>query len=395
LNRNPSKSVLLIDDEQKQARVLGMLLETRGYDVQTAFSGDEAFRKVSPECDLILLDLILPDIDGFEICRRLKQSEQLKHIPVIILSAFSVSQDRVKSLYLGADDFLAKPCEHEELFARMEAILRRRNGSVGSGEEKTITELHRILNQRAVTSFYQPIYQLQPFELLGFETLTRPMTAGHMKNPEQFFKMALQYGLYPEIELLAWSNAFATISRKHFTGKTFLNCNPYFIESVPFTKVRALMEQYQMKAKDIILEITEMSAIPNFELFYEHLKPYRDYGFSFAIDDLGRGYASLESLVEIHPQYVKIDGYIIRDLYRDDLKRSIVEFVSSFCKRHNIAVVAEGIETQRDLDAARNLGLNAGQGYYLCKPQSELAVDAFRSLAQSSKFQPNGNSFII
>lgn len=392
---NPSKNVLLIDDEQKQARVLGMLLETRGYDVQTAFTGGEAFRKVSPDCDLILLDLILPDIDGFEICRRLKQSEQLKHIPVIILSAFAVSQDRVKSLYLGADDFLSKPCEHEELFARMEAILRRRNGGVANGEDKVIDELHRILHERAVTPFYQPIYQLQPFELLGFETLTRPVTAGSMKNPEHFFKMALQYGLYPEIELLAWSKAFETISRKHFSGKVFLNCNPYFIESVPFAKVRALMEEYRMNAKDVVLEITEMSAIPNFELFYERLKPYREYGFSFAIDDLGRGYASLESLVEIHPQFVKIDGYIIRDLYRDDLKRSIVEFVSSFCKRHNIAVVAEGIETQRDLDAARNLGLNAGQGYYLCKPQSELSLDVFRALAQSSKFQPNGNSFNI
>jgi len=392
---NPSKNVLLIDDEQKQARVLGMLLETRGYDVQTAFSGDEAFRKVSPDCDLIILDLFLPDIDGFEICRRLKQNEQLKHIPVIILSAFSVSQDRVKSFYLGADDFLSKPCEHEELFARMEAIMRRRHGGVAKGEDKIIDELHRILRERAVSSVYQPIYQLQPFELLGFETLTRPVTAGSMKNPELFFKMALQYGLYPEIELLAWANAFATISRKHFTGKTFLNCNPYFIESVPFVKVRALMEQFQMKPQDVVLEITEMSAIPNFELFYERLKPYREYGFSFAIDDLGRGYASLESLVEIHPHYVKIDGYIIRDLYRDDLKRSIVEFVCSFCKRHNISVVAEGIETQRDLDAARNLGINAGQGYYLCKPQSDLSLDVFHTLAQSPKFKPNGNSFNI
>ncbi|MCB9771257.1 MAG: EAL domain-containing protein [Candidatus Omnitrophica bacterium] len=394
-NMSPSKYVLLVDDEKPQARILSMLLETRGYDVETAFSGVEAFKKISPDCDIVILDLILPDINGFEICRRLKQDKELKHIPVIILSAYSVTEDKLKSFYLGADDFIAKPCEHEELFARMDAILRRHDGGILPAEDKIVTELHRILSNRDVVSYYQPIYQLQPFELLGFETLTRPVTTGHMQNPEQFFKMALQYGVYPEMELMAWANAFAAIAETKFTGKVFLNCNPYFIESVSFARVRTLLERFKIDPNNVILEITEMSAIPDFALFYQHLKPYKEYGLSFAIDDLGRGYASLESLVEIHPNYVKIDGYIIRDLYRDDLKRSIVEFVVGFCKQHGILVVAEGIETQRDLDAARNLGLKAGQGYYFCKPQSQLSLQNFNALAQLAKFQPNGNLYSI
>ena len=161
-NMAQPQNVLLVDDEQHQTRILEMLMETRGYDVQTAFSGKDAFSKLTPECDLIILDLVLPDIDGFEVCRRLKKDDQLKHIPVIILSAFSVSEDRVKSFYLGAEDYLVKPCEHEELFARMDAVLRRR-GSHSVGDEKTVTELHRILKERDVVSYYQPIYQLQPF----------------------------------------------------------------------------------------------------------------------------------------------------------------------------------------------------------------------------------------
>ena len=110
---------------------------------------------------------------------------------------------------------------------------------------------------------------------------------------------------------------------------------------------------------------------------------------------LGRGYASLESLVEIHPQFVKIERYIIRDLYKDDLKRSIVEFLVSFCKKQKIQVVAEGIETQKDLDAARNLGIDAGQGYYFCRPQPDLSIDKFIRLAKSSNFSSHSNLFII
>ncbi len=393
-NMSQPKEVLLVDDEKHQARILQMLMETRGYDVQTAFSGGEAFRKVTPKCDMVLLDLILPDIDGFEVCRRLKQDEQLKHIPVIILSAYSISEDRVKSFYLGADDFLAKPCEHEELFARMDAILRRRDG-FSSGNEKTVTELHRILNERDIVSFYQPIYQLQPFELLGFETLTRPVTQTKLKSPEEFFKMALQFGVYPEIELLGWSNALSVISQKKFSGKVFLNCNPYFIESVSFERICKLIEDYHIDPQNIVLEITEMSAILDFKLFYEKLKPFKNYGFSFAIDDLGRGYSSLESLIEIYPQFVKIGGYIIRNLYKDDLKRSIVEFVVGFCQRHKILVVAEGIETQEDLAAARSLGVDAGQGYFLCRPQNELSLENFKKFSRSAKFNFCDNAFNI
>ncbi len=345
-----SKYVLLVDDEEHQTRMLGMLLQTRGYDVQTAFSANEAFQKISPDFDIIVLDLALPDIDGFEVCRLLKQNEKLRHIPVIVLSAYALCEDRLKSFYLGADDFLAKPCEHEELFARMEAIMRRHSRDRDSGEEKTAIELRRILDEGDITTYYQPIYRLQPFELLGFEILTRPVTSGPMSNPERFFKMALQYGLYPEIELMAWTNAFKAVMKNKYSGKVFLNCNPYFIESPQFGRVQNLFEKYSMNPQNVVLEITERSAIPDYQLFYEKLKIYQDHGFRFAVDDLGSGYASLESIVEIRPGYVKIDGHIIRDLYRDDFKRSIVEFIVGFCKRQGIVVVAEGIENKRTID---------------------------------------------
>ncbi len=392
----PSRYVLLIDDESTQTQLLGMLLKTRGYDVQVAATAEEAFRKLSPELDIVILDLVLPDSDGFEVCRRIKQNEHTRHIPIIVLSAYSLTEDRLKSLYLGADDFLAKPCEHEELFARMDVVLRRGEKNRLLDDDYTICELHRILAECSIMSYFQPIYQLQPFQLLGMEILTRPVSPGPLGNPEKFFKVALQYGLYAEIEMLAWSRALKIVSAHDRRGsKIFLNCNPYFIESSQFLRVRTLLERSHIPASDVVLEITERSAIPDYHLFYERLGRYREFGFNFAVDDVGGGYASLESIVEIKPEFVKIDGHIVRDLHHDAFKRSIVQFVVQFCNEHGILVVAEGIESETDLEAVKNLGVDAGQGFFLFKPTSALNIENFRDIINSPQFQSLGNTFSI
>ena len=133
------KTILLVDDDPLATQTLAMLLETRGYDVDIANSGREAFEKITDTIDLILLDLVLPDRGGFEICRRLKEDQITKQIPIIILSAKLLSEDIVEGLYLGADDYLTKPFEYEELVARMEAVMRRgpilKNSRLASHQE--------------------------------------------------------------------------------------------------------------------------------------------------------------------------------------------------------------------------------------------------------------------
>lgn len=115
--------ILLVDDETSIQRAVGPLLRSRGYDVEIAGTGADALRVVADRApDLIVLDLGLPDIEGTEVCRRIR--ETLK-VPIIVLSARGAEADKVNALDLGADDYVTKPFGPEELLARVRVALRR------------------------------------------------------------------------------------------------------------------------------------------------------------------------------------------------------------------------------------------------------------------------------
>ena len=115
--------ILLVDDEVSIQRAVGPLLRSRGYDVESAGTGAEALRLVAGRApDLIVLDLGLPDIEGTEVCRRIRETLQ---VPIIVLSARGTEADKVNALDLGADDYVTKPFGPEELLARIRVALRR------------------------------------------------------------------------------------------------------------------------------------------------------------------------------------------------------------------------------------------------------------------------------
>ena len=135
-----------------------------------------------------------------------------------------------------------------------------------------------------------------------------------------------------------------------------------------FFKVQSLFEKHNVTPQDVVLEITERSAITDFHGFYERLRSYREYGFSLAVDDVGGGYASLESIVQVKPSIVKIDNHLVADVHQDPIKRSIIKFMTTFCKENNMLTIAEGVEKREELDAIMELGVDAAQGYLLCRP---------------------------
>ena len=116
--------ILAVDDDDSIRELLMLQLTRHGYEVLTAADGAEALEK-APQAEFILLDLMLPKIDGYEVCRRLKSDEKTKDIPIIMLTAKTEEIDTVLGLELGADDYLAKPFSMRELLARIKAVKRR------------------------------------------------------------------------------------------------------------------------------------------------------------------------------------------------------------------------------------------------------------------------------
>ncbi len=118
-----SEKILVIDDEEPTVQLIGMLLERRGFEVIKAYRAEEGLRKAyRHQPDLVLLDIMMPDMDGWEVCKRLRE---MSDVPIVFLTARGEVRDVVKGLEMGADDYVSKPYDNDELVARVRAHLRR------------------------------------------------------------------------------------------------------------------------------------------------------------------------------------------------------------------------------------------------------------------------------
>ena len=132
-----SKRVLIVDDEPRYLRLLEANLRTEGYEVATAQDGVQAVDIFSSQpIDLILLDIMMPRMDGFSTCQRIRE---YSNVPIIMLTAKGEEQDRVRGLDLGADDYLVKPFSATELLARVRAVLRRSQIPTETGQARFFT----------------------------------------------------------------------------------------------------------------------------------------------------------------------------------------------------------------------------------------------------------------
>jgi signal transduction histidine kinase len=117
--------ILIVDDEEKNIKLLKGMLMSENYQIDTAVNGQDAFRRMAGiHPDLVLLDVMMPGISGFEVCRKLKQNEETKTIPIVMVTALREKEHRLKAMDAGADDFISKPVDQTELLIRVKSLLR-------------------------------------------------------------------------------------------------------------------------------------------------------------------------------------------------------------------------------------------------------------------------------
>jgi len=179
------KRILIVDDELSILKFLRSNLEDSGYEVTSAANGEEALNTIERELpDLIILDVMMPKMDGFEVCRRLREWSQ---IPIIMLSARGDERDKVQCLDLGADDYIVKPFGSNELIARVSAVLRRTKTAITSPAKSSITSGDLVMNfaKRQVTRAGEDV-KLTPTEYALLQELTvnsgKVLTHTHLLN---------------------------------------------------------------------------------------------------------------------------------------------------------------------------------------------------------------------
>ncbi len=144
--------ILAVDDQPHNLRLLVDLLNARGYEVVTAASGAEALEKIGSERpDLVLLDVIMPNMSGYEVCKKIRENPATGVLPVVMITALDPAEERVKGLEAGADDFLSKPINQPELLARVRSLLRIKQLYDTVQEQKAqLGELNRTLEERVL-----------------------------------------------------------------------------------------------------------------------------------------------------------------------------------------------------------------------------------------------------
>ena len=172
----PSDTILAVDDEVHILELISFNLKAAGYHVVTALTGEEALKRCEVERpSLVLLDIMLPGIDGLEVCRRLKGDRMTSNIPIIMLTARGDEVDKILGLELGADDYITKPFSVRELGARVKSLLRRVAPQQGS-EPQTLRAgdiMIDITNYEAFKGGEKLSLTLKEFELLKVLVLSR------------------------------------------------------------------------------------------------------------------------------------------------------------------------------------------------------------------------------
>lgn len=151
-----NEKILVVDDEEHILELIKFNLESAGYQVVTAENGEDALRLCSEEKpDLVLLDIMLPGIDGLEVCRRLKSQKETMLIPIIMITAKGEEVDKIIGLELGADDYITKPFSVRELVARVKALLRRARLSIPEVLEDNVIKLGDLVINSSTYEVYK------------------------------------------------------------------------------------------------------------------------------------------------------------------------------------------------------------------------------------------------
>jgi EAL domain-containing protein (putative c-di-GMP-specific phosphodiesterase class I) len=367
------KHILLVDDERDYVELLSLRIQSRDYKVSIAYSGEEALEKANDGPDLILLDINLPKMNGYEVCQRLRQNKGTSFIPIIMITGRDDASEKIEGLYTGADDYITKPFNAEELFARIDAVFRRAQKHEEFLEDKAnaIHEINQIIKTKSMIPLFQPIFHLRSGKLLGIEVLSRPPVKNYFNNTEILFDTAFRLGMHFELEIACHKKALKALGGFPKKALISFNINPYLVEDYRFKDLISFHKPL-LKTKMIGFELTERTSITNFSAFFKRLKIFKEEGFKILIDDIGSGYASLSSIVELQPDFIKTDLHLTRNIDSDPVRQNLFKAISMFCKQVGIILIAEGVESRNELDTLIKLGVDAGQGFYLGRPYPEI-----------------------
>jgi len=251
-------------------------------------------------------------------------------------------------------------------------------------------EFSRILDEELIYILFQPIVDLNNGRILGYEALCRGPKQSPLHTPDILFQTAESTNKVIALDDLARKKAIELFT-------PFLNLRPSQIASYDFFKTEAFaqMKRNNISFSNIVLEITEqcpISYISNYKALFKDLKTL---GVKIALDDVGAGYSGLKTILDIEPDYLKIDMELVKDIHKTPLKRNLMKGLVNLSNYCNMKIIAEGIECREELQTIIELGVYGAQGYFLQRPLETPQDLLSQCKALFSKYFEDYNSYSL
>lgn len=379
-------TLLIVDDEPQVRKLLETLLHHEGYQTVSASSGEEALQVVAQQApDLILLDIMMPGMDGYEVASQLKSDDVTAGIPIIMLSALSDPGARVSGLESGAEEFLSKPIERIELSLRVRNLLRltahgERADNLRQALQPDVdrrdleSALRQAVERNEFIVHYQPKVELATDQLCALEALLRWDRPGHgAVSPAVFVPVLESLGLIVAVGrwvIEAVCQQIATWQRSAIGAvEVSVNVSGHqLIEGDLIADIARILAQTGVAPHWLEVELTEGSLMENTQHTIASLQRLHAMGVKISIDDFGTGYSSLAYLRRFPIDTLKIDIAFIREVTSNPQDAAITRTIIELAHSLNLRVVAEGVETQAQLAFLKGAGCDQIQGYLFSRP---------------------------
>jgi EAL domain-containing protein (putative c-di-GMP-specific phosphodiesterase class I) len=367
---------LIADDDEAVLRAHARVLRSKGYNVEAVTNGAAAvqmLRKIA--FDVVLLDIDMPQMNGIELLERVRAQDL--DVPVVLITGAPTVDAAIQAIELGALRLLVKPVDPARLVkvtddaVSLHALARAKRTALA-----LVGESGRLVGDRAglVVSFeraleslyvaYQPIVCLSKRKVFGYEALLRSREPT-LPNPQAVLDAAERLERLPELGRQIRAMAVKPLGQLENDMTLFVNLHPTDLLDEDLFSRRGL---FTAAAARIVLEVTERASLDGIPDVRARVSSLRSNGFRLALDDLGAGYAGLNSFALIEPEFVKLDMVLVRDIAQEPTKRTLVRTMISMCKELGLEVIAEGIETTEERDVLLQAGCDLMQGYLFGRP---------------------------
>jgi len=376
-----SGKVLLVEDDEPVRRALQRRLLAWGFQVDIAGDGLAAELRVRENAyDCIVSDISMPGMDGVQLLRAIRGHDL--DVPVVLMTGAPSIDTAIEALRYGAMQYLRKPLELDELkevvhrAVKLSALARtlrdvlalHGRGSLARDRAGLDSSLDRAL--AGMWMAYQPIVSAHDRQVCAFEALMRSDEPA-LPNPGAVLSAAERLNRLTDVGRRV--RALAPVPMAERSELLFLNLHTRDLCDDELFDPRSFLASM---ANRVVLEVTERAPLDDMRDVHERLAALRKLGFKIAIDDLGAGYAGLNSFATLEPDFVKIDMSLVRDLDGCSMRRSIVTSITKLCHDLGIRVVAEGIETAAECKVLLEIGVCMLQGYFFARPERVLALAA-------------------